>query len=71
LLVFLWQPRSDRAFNHRVGPMASPNYSFEKRQRELAKKRRKEEKTKQRSETAQPTPAENDTQPSNVKEATS
>jgi hypothetical protein len=51
--------------------MASPNYSFEKRQRELAKKKRKEEKTKQTAAAAPPTPAENDTQPSNVEEATS
>ncbi|MDP3222279.1 MAG: hypothetical protein Q8M96_04005 [Rubrivivax sp.] len=28
--------------------MAKPNYSFEKRQRELAKKKKKEEKTQQR-----------------------
>lgn len=51
--------------------MASPNYSFEKRQRELAKKKRKEEKSKQKSETSQPAAAENDMQPSNVEEATS
>ena len=30
--------------------MATPNYSYEKRQRELAKKRKKEEKLKKRSE---------------------
>ena len=28
------------------GPLAKPNYSFEKRQRELAKKQKKEEKLK-------------------------
>jgi hypothetical protein len=29
-------------------PMAKPNYSFEKRQRELAKKKKKEEKRQQK-----------------------
>ena len=29
--------------------MAKPNYSFEKRQRELAKKKKKEEKEKERA----------------------
>lgn len=29
-------------------PMAKPNYSFEKRQRELAKKKKKEEKLEQK-----------------------
>lgn len=30
--------------------MATPNYSYEKRQRELAKKRKKEEKLKRKAE---------------------
>ena len=30
--------------------MAKPNYSFEKRQRELAKKKKKEEKLKEKAE---------------------
>jgi hypothetical protein len=30
--------------------MAKPNYSFEKRQRELAKKKKKEEKLKEKTE---------------------
>ncbi|AKJ31220.1 hypothetical protein [Caldimonas brevitalea] len=30
--------------------MATPNYSYEKRQRELAKKRKKEEKLKRKSD---------------------
>jgi len=30
--------------------MAKPNYSFEKRQRELAKKKKKEEKAKERAD---------------------
>ena len=46
-------------------PMATPNYSFEKRQRDLAKKQRKEEKNKRKSESAS-TPAGSVTQPSNV-----
>jgi hypothetical protein len=32
--------------------MAKPNYQFEKRQRELAKKRKKEEKTQRKARTA-------------------
>ena len=31
-------------------PVAKPNYSFEKRQRELAKKKKKEEKLKEKAE---------------------
>ncbi|MEY2895888.1 MAG: hypothetical protein RL669_157 [Pseudomonadota bacterium] len=33
---------------------AKPNYAFEKRQRELAKKRKKEEKSKRKDEPALP-----------------
>ena len=32
--------------------MAQPNFAFEKRQRELAKKRKKEEKAKRKGETS-------------------
>ncbi len=35
-------------------PMAQPNFAFEKRQRELAKKRKKEEKAKRKVETGAP-----------------
>ena len=34
--------------------MATPNYSYEKRQRELAKKRKKEEKAARKSQPGQP-----------------
>ena len=34
---------------HRRQPMAKPNYQFEKRQRELAKKRKKEEKVQRKA----------------------
>jgi hypothetical protein len=34
--------------------MAQPNFAFEKRQRELAKKRKKEEKAKRKGETGAP-----------------
>ena len=34
--------------------MAKPNYSFEKRQRELAKKRKKEEKAQKKAHPGQP-----------------
>lgn len=36
--------------------MAQPNYGFEKRQRELAKKRKKEEKLKRKAEAASAPP---------------
>ncbi len=36
-------------FSQRIPPLATPNYSYEKRQRELAKKRKLEEK-KQRKQ---------------------
>lgn len=51
--------------------MASPNYSFEKRQRDLAKKQRKEEKSKRKSEPAEPAPAGSVTQPPNGEEVVS
>ena len=42
--------------------MAKPNYSFEKRQRELAKKKKKEEKLKDKAErkVGDPLPADDD-----------
>jgi hypothetical protein len=38
--------------------VAKPNYSFEKRQRELAKKRKKEEKAARKANPGQPEPGE-------------
>ena len=38
--------------------MAKPNYAFAKRQRDLAKKQKKEEKLKRKAENAAPNPAE-------------
>jgi hypothetical protein len=48
------------ALNCTGEPMAKPNYSFEKRQRELAKKKKKEEKRlrKQAAEDAPKPPAD-------------
>ncbi len=46
--------------------MAKPNYSFEKRQRELAKKKKKEEKLKEkagRKAGSEPGPDDEDQQP--------
>ena len=40
--------------------MAKPNYDFEKRQRELAKKRKKEEKKQRKAGNAEPETPEND-----------
>ena len=42
--------------------MAKPNYSFEKRQRELTKKKKKEEKLKDKAErkVGDPAPADDD-----------
>jgi len=37
--------------------LATPNYSFEKRQRELAKKRKKEAKQQKKMAAGQPAPA--------------
>jgi len=44
--------------------MAKPNYSFEKRQRELAKKKKKEEKLKDKAErkVGDPPPADDEAQ---------
>jgi hypothetical protein len=38
--------------------MAKPNYGFEKRQRELAKKRKKEEKALKKSSPGDPSPGD-------------
>jgi len=53
-------PRRDRAWQEQ--PLATPNYAYEKRQRELAKKRKAEEK-RQRKQTGRDdasTPAQPD-----------
>ena len=42
--------------------MVKPNYSFEKRQKELAKKRKKEEKRKKKAEARGERPPEDPTQ---------
>jgi hypothetical protein len=38
--------------------LAKPNYSFQKRQRDLAKKQKKEEKRKKKLESGEPAPAD-------------
>ncbi len=38
--------------------MAKPNYAFAKRQRELAKQKKKEEKLKRKADTGAPAPSE-------------
>jgi hypothetical protein len=46
--------------------MAKPNYSFEKRQRELAKKKKKEEKLKEKADRkagVEPAQGESDNEP--------
>ena len=43
------------------GPLAKPNYSFQKRQRDLAKKQKKEEKRKKKLESGEPAPVESTT----------
>jgi hypothetical protein len=46
------------------GPMAKPNYSFEKRQRELAKKKKKEEKAREKADRKlSPTPLGGSSEP--------
>lgn len=46
--------------------MATPNYGYEKRQKELAKKKKKEEKLKQKAErkSGEPGAADNEAAPS-------
>lgn len=44
--------------------MAKPNYAFAKRQRELAKQKKKEEKLKRKADGGAPAPSETDEQPS-------
>jgi hypothetical protein len=39
-----------------ASPVAKPNYQFEKRQRELAKKRKKEEKAQRKTTGGEPVP---------------
>ena len=52
-------PRRDRARQEQ--PLATPNYSYEKRQRELAKKRKAEEKRQRKQSGRDPsTPAQPD-----------
>jgi hypothetical protein len=41
-----------------VETMAKPNYAFEKRQRELAKKKKKEEKAREKADRKGPAPGE-------------
>ena len=43
--------------------MAKPNYAFAKRQRELAKQKKKEEKLKRKADPGAPPPGEADEQP--------
>jgi hypothetical protein len=52
--------------NEKGNPLATPNYTFEKRQRDLAKKQRKEEKRKRKLEPDEPTTVASATQPPNV-----
>ena len=49
--------------------MAKPNYAFEKRQRDLAKKQKKEEKRLSKAEAQQP-PAEEVSTPQSPEDAT-
>ena len=49
--------------------MAKPNYSFEKRQRELAKKKKKEEKLKEKAERKSGTPQDSTSDPQEVQTA--
>ncbi len=46
--------------------MATPNYGYEKRQKELAKKRKKEDKLKAKAERKQGGPGEDDASPDNA-----
>jgi hypothetical protein len=48
-----WRPVARRRTQQKEHPLATPNYSYEKRQRELAKKRKLEEK-KQRKVNPRP-----------------
>jgi hypothetical protein len=43
--------------------MAKPNYAFEKRQRDLAKKQKKEEKLKRKTGTDDPQPEDQEAPP--------
>jgi hypothetical protein len=46
--------------------MAKPNYSFEKRQRELAKKKKKEEKRQKKAAGGDDRPAEGEAPPTST-----
>ncbi|GEM_PF-163912 len=48
---FFWWARTVTVpSTHRKTQLATPNYGYEKRQKELAKKRKKEDKLKQKAE---------------------
>lgn len=65
------RPRRVRVTEFLKNTMATPNYAFEKRRRELDKKAKKEEKRKQKLEaTNHPTPEAADTPPEAAVEAT-
>ena len=49
--------------------MAKPNYSFEKRQRELAKRQKKEEKAKEKAQRKSGDPGHDDAAPAPADEA--
>ena len=51
-------------------PVAKPNYSFEKRQRELAKKRKKEEKSQKKASPSQGEPGDEQPAPDGAPNAT-
>ena len=50
--------------------MAKPNYSFEKRQREMAKKKKKEEKLAKRKARSDGTPADDEVAPAPAPDGT-
>jgi hypothetical protein len=61
LADYVYSPAHDQFNLTGVYDLAKPNYSFEKRQRELLKKQKKEAKRKKKAEAdlpATPTPAE-------------
>lgn len=48
--------------------MATPNYGYEKRQKELAKKKKKEEKLKAKADRKQGVPGEGDAAPEDAEQ---
>ena len=46
--------------------MAKPNYAFQKRQKEIAKKKKKEEKALQKAEAAESKPQDDEPESDNV-----